>query len=68
MRVAAILLIILIASTGRAETYRWVDEKGTENFTSDYSSIPEKYRDQVKTKKNEPDAKAIKMMRNLRKH
>ena len=60
MRVAAILLIILITSTGRAETYRWVDEKGTENFTSDYSSIPEKYRDQVKTKKNEPDAKANK--------
>jgi hypothetical protein len=57
MRVAVILFIIFIASTGRAETYRWVDEKGTENFTSDYRSIPEKYRDQVKTKSDEPDAK-----------
>ncbi len=57
MRVAAILLIIFIASTGWAETYRWVDEKGTENFTSDYRSIPEKYRDQVKTIKDEPGAK-----------
>jgi hypothetical protein len=58
MRVAVILLIIFIASTGRTETYRWVDEKGTENFTSDYGSIPEKYRDQVKTKKDEPGVKS----------
>ena len=57
MKVALILFIIFIASTGRAETYRWVDEKGTENFTSDYRSIPEKYRDQVETKKDEPGAK-----------
>jgi len=57
MRVAVILFIIFIVSTGRAETYRWVDEKGTENFTSDYRSIPEKYRDQVETKKDEPGAK-----------
>jgi hypothetical protein len=57
MRVAVILFIIFLASTGRAETYRWVDEKGTENFTSDYRSIPEKYRDQVETKKDEPSSK-----------
>jgi hypothetical protein len=57
MRVAVILFVIFIASTARAETYRWVDEKGIENFTSDYGSIPEKYRDQVKTKKDEPAAK-----------
>lgn len=57
MSVAVILLIIFITSTGWAETYRWVDEKGTENFTSDYGSIPEKYMDQVKTKRDEPGAK-----------
>jgi hypothetical protein len=57
MRVAVILFIIFITSTGWAETYRWVDERGTENFTSDYGSIPEKYRDQVKTKRDEPGAK-----------
>ena len=36
------------------KTYRWVDEKGTENFTQDYGSIPGKYRDQVKEKPDKP--------------
>ena len=57
MRVAAFVFMILIYATGWAETYRWVDEKGTENFTSDYGSIPEKYRDQVKAKRDEPGTK-----------
>ena len=30
-----------------AETYSWVDEKGTYNFTEDYSRIPIKYRNSV---------------------
>ncbi len=30
-----------------AEVYKWVDEKGTVNFTDDYSTIPEKYGQQV---------------------
>jgi len=46
---------ILIALTGFmlcaaplfAETYTWVDEKGTYNFTEDYSSVPQKYRKRV---------------------
>ncbi len=55
MRGAAIVfIIILIFSTGWAETYRWVDEKGTVNFTQDYVSIPEKYRNQVKEKPDDP--------------
>ena len=35
------------------ETYRWVDEKGTINFTDDPTLIPERYRGQVQ-KKNPP--------------
>ncbi len=31
-----------------AETYTWVDEHGTVNFTDDYSSIPKKFRKKVK--------------------
>jgi hypothetical protein len=30
-----------------AETFSWVDEKGTYNFTEDYSRVPEKYRKSV---------------------
>ncbi len=55
MRVAVVpFFIVFIFSTGWAETYRWVDEKGTVNFTQDYGSIPEKYRDQVKEKPDKP--------------
>ena len=57
MKVTAVLFVLLLASTGWADTYRWVDEKGTEHFTNDRGSIPEKYRDQVKEKKDEPGAK-----------
>jgi hypothetical protein len=58
MRVALILLILLPSSMGLAETYRWVDEKGTINFTQDYESVPGKYRDQVKEKPAEAGEKA----------
>jgi hypothetical protein len=57
MRTAAFVFMIFIYATGWAETYRWVDEKGTENFTSDYGSIPEKYRDRVIEERDEPGAK-----------
>ena len=53
MRVA-LFFVVLIFSTGWAETYRWVDEKGTAKFTQDYGSIPEEYRDQVKEKPDRP--------------
>jgi hypothetical protein len=33
------------------EIYQWVDEKGTLHFADDLSSVPEKYLDQVKTRK-----------------
>ena len=55
MRVAVIVFILFfVSSAGWAKTYEWVDEKGTVNFSQDYNSIPEKYRDQVKEKPDEP--------------
>lgn len=30
-----------------AETYSWVDDAGTYNFTEDYSRIPQKYRNKL---------------------
>ena len=34
--------IMLWAAPLLAETYSWVDEKGTYNFTEDYSRVPTK--------------------------
>ncbi len=42
------LFVILIFSVSWATTYRWVDEKGTEHFTEDYGSVPERYKAKVK--------------------
>lgn len=43
-----LLLILLVLCTTKstlfAETYTWVDENGTMNFTDNLSSIPQKYR------------------------
>jgi hypothetical protein len=33
------------------EIYLWVDEKGSVHFADDLSQVPEKYRDQIQTKK-----------------
>ena len=45
-----ICLAIILLSTAElnAETYSWVDDRGTYNFTEDYSSVPKKYRNKVK--------------------
>jgi hypothetical protein len=36
--------ILLVASVAVADVYRWVDEKGTVNFTEDPGKIPAKFR------------------------
>jgi hypothetical protein len=41
------MALLLWATPLMAETYSWVDENGTTNFTEDYSRIPKKYRTQV---------------------
>ncbi len=41
-------VMILLTSTLQAHTfYKWVDEKGTVNYTDDYNSIPPTYRNRV---------------------
>ncbi len=40
--------IMLFSVPLHAETYSWVDDSGTYNFTEDYSSVPKKYRKKVK--------------------
>jgi hypothetical protein len=42
------LATLLLVSSLQAHTfYKWVDEKGTVNYTEDYNSIPPAYRNQV---------------------
>lgn len=38
---------LLLASYSGAETYSWIDDSGTYNFTEDPSSIPPRYRNKV---------------------
>lgn len=40
--------ILLLAPPLHAETYSWVDDSGTYNFTEDYSKVPKKYQKKVK--------------------
>ncbi|OGU13129.1 MAG: hypothetical protein A2076_07595 [Geobacteraceae bacterium GWC2_53_11] len=40
--------ILLLVTQSYAETYSWVDDSGTYNFTEDYSRVPKKYRKKVK--------------------
>jgi hypothetical protein len=45
MKVITVLAgLVLWAAPLLAETYSWVDESGTYNFTEDYSRVPMKYR------------------------
>ena len=38
------LMVLIAATQVSAETYKWIDDRGTLNFTEDYSQIPKKYR------------------------
>jgi hypothetical protein len=42
--ILAVAGILIFAAPLMAETYRWEDEKGTVNFTENYTSIPVKFR------------------------
>lgn len=41
-----------------AETYSWVDDSGTYNFTEDYSRVPKKYRKSVEKRGGMEDQSA----------
>jgi len=42
-----VLILMLVMQPVMAETYKWVDRKGTVNYTDDLSNVPEKYRSKV---------------------
>ena len=46
-----VILSVFFVPASYGEMYKWVDEKGTVHFTDDPSSIPEKYREGVETRK-----------------
>lgn len=55
MKIIIWLGIILLPTTQLyAETYSWIDDNGTYNFTENYSSIPKKYRKKVKRRDDLP--------------
>ncbi len=39
-----IVMMVMCAGPALAETYTWVDDSGTTNFTEDLSQVPKKYR------------------------
>jgi predicted RNase H-like nuclease (RuvC/YqgF family) len=43
-----LVIVLSFVGTAAAETYKWIDGKGTINFTEDYSQIPKKYRKKVR--------------------
>jgi len=48
MRTLCVVFLLLFTFPAFAETYKWVDDKGTVNFTENLGSVPKKYRKNVK--------------------
>ncbi|MBK5276374.1 MAG: hypothetical protein JJE30_15190 [Desulfuromonadales bacterium] len=46
-RIVILASIVLWAAPLPAETYSWIDDNGTYNFTEDFSKVPKKYRKSV---------------------
>lgn len=46
--ILCLCVVLLTTSTLFAETYSWVDDTGTWNFSDDYYSVPKKYRKGIK--------------------
>jgi len=48
MKLICVLAGVLLWTTPLlAETYSWIDDSGTYNFTEDYSRVPKKYRSKM---------------------
>lgn len=45
--ISGIGLVLLLTAPLHAETYSWVDDSGTYNFTEEYTNVPKKYRKNV---------------------
>jgi Domain of unknown function (DUF4124) len=48
MRIMCVAFLLLFSIPVFAETYKWVDDKGTVNFSENLGSVPKKYRKHVK--------------------
>src|SRR4030043_400046 len=56
MALTVIMLVsLLISQSSNAEIFKWIDEKGTVHFTEDPENIPERYRENVKSRLTEED-------------
>ncbi|BEH10589.1 DUF4124 domain-containing protein [Geobacter sulfurreducens subsp. ethanolicus] len=42
--ILVLLLVAVLAQPALGETYRWIDERGTVNFTEDPGKVPKKFR------------------------
>jgi hypothetical protein len=47
--------LLLHSQLAQAVIYKWIDEKGTTHFTEDHETIPERYRENVKSRLTEED-------------
>ncbi len=54
-----ILALLMIPFSVRAEIYKWADEKGGIHFSDDYSTIPEKYGQQIERRSLPEDSKPM---------
>ena len=46
------MMLAVLVPSSYGDMYKWVDDKGTVYFTDDLSNIPEKYREEVETRKS----------------
>lgn len=53
------LLLLLWSSISNADTYKYIDDKGTPTFTDDIKSIPERYRKKAVLLKNDDEKVTI---------
>ncbi len=49
--ISFIIALAILVPSSYGEMYKWVDEKGVVHFTDDLTTIPEKYLEQVETRK-----------------
>jgi hypothetical protein len=54
-----IIGLLMIPHLVHAEVYKWMDEKGDIHFTDDYSTIPEKYKQQLERRSLSEDSKSM---------
>lgn len=62
--VIKVLFIILLGLAlnippGFGEIFKWVDDKGTVHFTEDPATIPEKYKNQAKSRQTDDDLMSL---------